>query len=51
MAAVNALSELDFDEGIVESASLNGIMGVIPIEIIRKMNPKIINFTGKVNHD
>ena len=44
------LSPKDFDEGIVESASLNGIMGVIPIEIIRKMNTKIINFIGKISH-
>jgi len=47
VAAVNVASEFNFDEGIVESASLNWIAGVIPIDRTRKISAIII--TGFMN--
>jgi hypothetical protein len=44
--AVNAASEFDLDEGIVETASLNGITGIIPIDRIRGISAKRIIFTN-----
>jgi hypothetical protein len=42
VAAVNAVSEFDFDDGIVESASLNGIMASITIDRINGIDAMII---------
>jgi hypothetical protein len=48
VAAVNAVSEFDFDEGVVESASLNWITESIPIDKISGIRAKRIIFTKEI---